>query len=62
MSAPAGRPPVVAGLLPAGLVAQAVRGSADTFAVTGATGWFGGVAMDMLYTALGDEAAERVVG
>jgi nucleoside-diphosphate-sugar epimerase len=44
------------------LVADALRGTDDIVAVTGATGWFGAVALDLLYDALGDQAAARVVG
>jgi nucleoside-diphosphate-sugar epimerase len=47
---------------PSELVAETLRGGDEVIAVTGATGWFGAVAMDMLYGALGDEAEERVVG
>ncbi len=49
-------------LRPVDLVAETLRGRTDVFAVTGATGWFGTVAMDMLYEVLGNEAEERVVG
>jgi UDP-glucuronate decarboxylase len=44
------------------LVANALRGTDEIVAVTGATGWFGAVALDLLYEALGDQAAARVVG
>ena len=47
---------------PAELVAEALRGTAETVAVTGATGWFGAVALDLLYAALGDDAPARVTG
>jgi UDP-glucuronate decarboxylase len=47
---------------PVDLVAEALRGTDEIVAVTGATGWFGGVALDLLYEALGDQAATRVVG
>lgn len=47
---------------PADLVADALRGTDEVFAVTGATGWFGSVALDLLYGALGDQAADRVAG
>jgi nucleoside-diphosphate-sugar epimerase len=47
---------------PADLVADALRGTDEIVAVTGATGWFGAVALDLLYAALGDQAAARVVG
>lgn len=49
-------------LQPVELVAETLRDRTDVFAVTGATGWFGAVAMDLLYEVLGDEAEERVVG
>jgi len=44
------------------LVADALRGTDDIVAVTGATGWFGAVALDLLYEALGDQAESRVAG
>ena len=47
---------------PADLVADALRGTDEVVAVTGATGWFGAVALDLLYEALGDQAPDRVVG
>jgi len=47
---------------PVDLVADALRGTDELVAVTGATGWFGAVALDLLYKALGDQAAARVVG
>jgi nucleoside-diphosphate-sugar epimerase len=47
---------------PGELVAALLRGRDETVAVTGATGWFGATAMDLLYGAFGDEAPERVVG
>jgi nucleoside-diphosphate-sugar epimerase len=47
---------------PADLVADALRGTDEVVAVTGATGWFGAVALELLYAALGDQAAARVVG
>jgi nucleoside-diphosphate-sugar epimerase len=47
---------------PVDLIAAALRGSDERVAVTGATGWFGAVALDLLYGALGDQAADRVVG
>jgi nucleoside-diphosphate-sugar epimerase len=46
---------------PADLVAETLRGTDEIIAVTGATGWFGSVALDLLYGALGDSAADRVV-
>jgi nucleoside-diphosphate-sugar epimerase len=46
----------------ADLVADALRGTDEVVAVTGATGWFGAVALDLLYEALGDQAEARVVG
>jgi len=47
---------------PVDLVADALRGTDEIVAVTGATGWFGAVALDLLYEALGDQASDRVVG
>ena len=47
---------------PVDLVADALRGTDEIVAVTGATGWFGAVALDLLYEALGDQAPARVVG
>jgi nucleoside-diphosphate-sugar epimerase len=47
---------------PAGLVAELVRGTEGRVAVTGATGWIGSVAMDLLFEALGDDAPSRVTG
>src|SRR5450759_2447489 len=47
---------------PVDLVADALRGTDEIVAVTGATGWFGAVALDLLYQAVGDQAAARVVG
>jgi nucleoside-diphosphate-sugar epimerase len=47
---------------PVDLVADALRGTDEILAVTGATGWFGGVALDLLYESLGDQAPARVVG
>jgi len=47
---------------PVDLVADALRGRDEFVAVTGATGWFGAVALDLLYEALGEEAPARVVG
>lgn len=47
---------------PVDLIADALRGTDEFVAVTGATGWFGAVALDLLYEALGDQAAARVVG
>ena len=49
-------------LTPAALLAHTLGGRRDVIAVTGATGWFGSVAMDLLYAALGGEAPDRVVG
>jgi nucleoside-diphosphate-sugar epimerase len=42
------------------LVGQALRDTDEIIALTGATGWFGAVALDLLYEALGDEAPARV--
>lgn len=47
---------------PVDLVAGALRGTDEVIAVTGATGWFGAVALDLLYEALGTQAPDRVVG
>jgi nucleoside-diphosphate-sugar epimerase len=47
---------------PVELIADALRGTDEIVAVTGATGWLGAVALDLLYEALGDQAAARVVG
>lgn len=47
---------------PIDLIADALRGTDEIVALTGATGWLGAVALDLLYEALGDEAAARVVG
>lgn len=54
--------PQPAGLTPSELVTSLLAGRDETFAVTGATGWFGATAMDLLYAALGDEAPARVAG
>jgi UDP-glucuronate decarboxylase len=43
-------------------LSDALHGSAELVAVTGATGWFGSVALDLLYEALGEEAPARVMG
>jgi len=45
---------------PVDLVADLIRGSGDQIAVTGATGWFGSVALDLLYEALGEQAPAHV--
>jgi len=47
---------------PVDLIADALCGTDEFVAVTGATGWFGAVALDLLYEALGDHAPGRVVG
>ena len=47
---------------PVDLVADALRTSNERIAVTGATGWFGAVALDLLFEALGDQAPDRVTG
>jgi UDP-glucuronate decarboxylase len=47
---------------PVDLLTEAFRGTAEIVAVTGATGWFGASALDLLYEALGDRAPARVVG
>jgi len=49
-------------LTPVDLIADVLHGTDEIIAVTGATGWFGAVALDLLYAALGDQAASRVVG
>ena len=45
---------------PLDLIADAVRGTGDHVAVTGATGWLGSVALDLLYRAFGDDAPGHV--
>lgn len=45
---------------PAELIRNVLRGANDVVAVTGATGWLGSVAVDLLYQALGDDAPARV--
>ena len=47
---------------PAELVAEALGGTQDIVAVTGATGWIGSVALGLLHGALGSEANARVQG
>ena len=47
---------------PVDLIADGLLGTDEIVAVTGATGRFGAVALDLLYEALGDQAAARVVG
>jgi len=42
------------------VVAAACAAATGPVAVTGATGWFGAVALDLLYEALGDQAPELV--
>jgi nucleoside-diphosphate-sugar epimerase len=49
-----------ASVKPVDLVAEALRGTDEVIAVTGATGWFGSVALELLYQALGEQAAGRV--
>ena len=46
---------------PLDLIADPIRGTDDIVAVTGAS-WLGAVALDLLYKALGDQAAARVLG
>lgn len=46
---------------PVDLIRDTLRGTDEVFAVTGATGWFGAVALELLYGALEDQAASRVV-
>jgi len=47
---------------PADLITGALRGTDEVVAVTGATGWFGAVALELLHGCLGDQGADRVVG
>lgn len=47
---------------PLQLVRALLAGTSDEIAVTGATGWFGATALDLLYEALGPEAVHRVRG
>lgn len=47
---------------PVDLVRSLLLQTDDIVAVTGATGWIGSAAMDLLYEALGDEAPFRVTG
>ena len=47
---------------PCDLVEAALHGSTERIAVTGATGWFGAVALDLLFTAFGEEAPAGVTG
>ncbi|WP_449385577.1 NAD-dependent epimerase/dehydratase family protein [Cellulomonas soli] len=47
-------------MTPSELVASVLATSDDQIAVTGATGWFGATALDLLYDALGPQAPERV--
>jgi len=47
---------------PADLVTGLFRGTDEIVSVTGATGWLGAVALDLLYAAFAEDAAERVVG
>jgi len=51
-----------AGVTPLELVTSLLADRDETFAVTGATGWFGATAMDLLYGALGGRAPAQVVG
>jgi hypothetical protein len=44
------------------VVRAGLSGFDGVVAVTGATGWLGSVALDLLYAALGAEAPRRVVG
>jgi UDP-glucuronate decarboxylase len=45
---------------PVDVIAGALRDTDEHIAITGATGWFGAVALDLLYEALGDGAPDRV--
>lgn len=45
---------------PVDLVNQTLADTHGVIAVTGATGWFGSVALDLLYGALGEDAPRRV--
>lgn len=47
---------------PVDLIGDTLRGTAEVVAVTGATGWLGATAVDLLYEALGEEAPARVSG
>lgn len=47
-------------MTPAELVARVLGGQPGPIAVTGATGWFGAVTLDLLAAALGDRAPELV--
>ncbi|WP_081844292.1 NAD(P)-dependent oxidoreductase [Cellulomonas sp. URHE0023] len=46
---------------PLELVTRVLRSVSGPVAVTGATGWLGGVATSLLYRALGDDASHRVL-
>jgi nucleoside-diphosphate-sugar epimerase len=48
-------------LSPEALVRNLLTGTADIIAVTGATGWFGRTTLELLFGALGDAAAARVL-
>ena len=48
-------------LSPAALVGDLLSGTRDVIAITGATGWFGRTTLELLFSALGDAAAARVL-
>lgn len=48
-------------MTPIELVARLVAAGDGSIAVTGATGWFGATALDLLYSALGKDAPRRVL-
>lgn len=52
---------MAAGVKAVDLIAELLGDAEKFIAVTGATGWLGSVALDLLYEALGDQAPARVV-